>query len=198
MPEKFEGQNIEQEGREPVVEYATKDDCPGIVEVDRDRMMQRFEEHQVPLREFNEKEKIEKLETRLEKRIAEHGGEGFILVLKTSEQVVGYIEVEKKLETPRDTLIIDTLSLTRKYQGRGLALNLLKCAEEEAKKNFNPKKIFAGVILENSPAVKFWTDREKANYKQIGKPKPRIDKDGNPILWDGEPSHSITVEKDLE
>ncbi len=195
MPGKSEGQENELEGGEPVVEYAKQEDCAGIVEVDRDRMMQRFEEHQVPLKEFNEKERLEKLEARLEKGIAEYGGEGIILVLKTPEQVVGYIELEKNED---NAVRIDTISIIRRYQGKGLALDLLLRGEEEAKKIFNPKKLWAGVILENAPAVKFWTDGKKAGYKQIGEPRPRIGEDGQPILWDGKPCHNIVVEKNLD
>lgn len=200
---KFEGEENELDGGEPVIEHAKKEDCPGIVEVDRDRMMQRFEEHQVPLREFNESERLQNLEARLEKGIGENGGEGFVLVLKISGQVVGYIEFEKNIEMEKraeikNTIFIDTISIIRKYQGRNLALGLLKRGEEEAKKIFNPQKIRAGVILENLPAVKFWTDEKKAGYKQIGKPEPRIGSDGKPILWEGKPSYHIVVEKDLE
>lgn len=197
MSEKNKAESNERCEEAPVIEFAGKEDCPGIVEVDRDRMMQRFEEHNVAMREFITEEELKKWE----ERVGDAGQ--MTLVLKNTDEVAGYIHFEKRpkdlkdLENPKDVLFVGTLSLIRKYQGRGLALGLLKRGEEEAKKAFNPKKLRAGVILENLPAVKFWTGKKKAGYKQIGKPVPRVDKDGNPILWDGKPSHSIMVEKDL-
>lgn len=204
MSEKSENQKNEQEGSEPVIEFAREEDCPGIVEVDRDRRIQRFEEHQIPIGEFNETRRVEELKIRFENGVAERGGEGLILVLKIFNRVVGYIEIEKNIEMEKETgagdgtVFIDTVSILREYQGKGLALGLIKRAVEEAKMVYNPKKIQASVIWENLPAVKFWTDENKAGFKQIKGPLPRKNKNGEPKLWDGKPSHSIVVEKDLE
>jgi len=74
MPENSEGRENEQEEIEPVIEYAQKGDCSAIAEVDRDRMLQRLEEHGCPLREFNKEERVEQLKKEMEFEFSKTGG----------------------------------------------------------------------------------------------------------------------------
>ena len=144
--------------------------------------MQRFEEHGVPIKEFG-KERLEEWE----ERVAE--ANNIVLVLKTAGEIAGYIYLKKTPKFPDDTSYVDTLWVIKKYQGKGLAQNLVECGIDEAKGAFNAKKILSHVVQENKPAVKFW---QKAGFKQIGEPKLREAK------WDGKESSYLTMIKNLE
>ena len=189
MPENFEGRENEQEEIEPVIEYAQKGDCSAIAEVDRDRMLQRLEEHGCPLREFNKEERVEQLE----KEIADPNKR--YLVLKIEGQTAGYIELVnntewvKKFKCKRNTVFASTISVIRPYQGQGNGPKLVERAIENAKDLFGAKYMRANVIMENEPAVKMW---QNVGFKQVTDPQPT----GG--TWDGKPSHTIMMEKVLE